>query len=470
MKVRVTETDHSLPKSEINFGSNVIGLAVFSLAIVWQALHPDDVTAIAGFIYDTFGASLENVTVACSVAILASISTVILIDLLVFRRHLPANVAARSASESRLNVVRVSKKLLALYVVVFMAWLAYSSFPEYGEFYGRFFTVVDLILPVILVLAVPYFVVVDSTMAEPEDGYFHAGQLLLGLVLGRASFPYDSRYVYDLIMGWVVKLFFLPLMFSYMTFEIDRLVSFDLSVVFGSTGRLYDFLYSILYGVDLVFATCGYIMTLKLTNSHIKSTDPTLIGWAVCIMCYQPFASILFDQYLSYENGVFWGQWLSDYPVFYAAWAAIIIALILIYTLASVSLGFRFSNLTYRGLASSGVYRLTKHPAYISKNLSWWMISIPFIPAGDVFWAVKLCLLMLGVNLIYFWRARTEENHLSNYPEYVDYAHWMNEHGMFAWLGRRIPYFRYNEARASAANSVVWWRKASKLPVRGSDY
>ncbi len=466
MRERATGASQGLPKGEISFSSNALGLAVFTLAIVWQAFHRDDVAAIAGFVYDTFGSRLDDVTVVCATAVLASISTVVLIDLLVFRRHLSASATSRSASPARVNVARISKKLIALYVIVILAWLAYSGFPEYGDFYGRFFDVVELILPVVLVLAIPYFAIVDRTMAEPEDGYYHAGQMLLGLVLGRANFPYDSRYVYDLVFGWVVKLFFLPLMFSYLTYEIERLVSFDLSALFGSAGRLYDFLYSLLYGVDLVFATCGYIMTLKLTNSHIKSTDPTLLGWVVCIVCYQPFASILFEEYLNYENGVFWGQWLFDYPIIYTMWAATIIFLILLYTLASVSLGFRFSNLTYRGLATSGVYRLTKHPAYISKNLSWWMISVPFIPAGDVFWAFKLCLLMLGVNLLYFWRARTEENHLSNYPEYVAYANWMNEHGMFAWLGRRIPYFRYDEARASSANSIVWWRKVPKLPTR----
>ena len=101
-------------------------------------------------------------------------------------------------------------------------------------------------------------------------------------------------------------------------------------------------------------------MTLKLTNSQIKSTNPTLFGWVVCLVCYQPFASVALDNYLNYDNGFFWGHWLNAYPIAYMTWAAAIVVLIFLYTMASVSLGFRFSNLTYRGLASSGVYRLTK--------------------------------------------------------------------------------------------------------------
>ena len=93
-------------------------------------------------------------------------------------------------------------------------------------------------------------------------------------------------------------------------------------------------------------------MTLKLTNSQIKSTDPTLFGWVVCLVCYQPFASVALDNYLNYDNGFFWGHWLNAYPIAYMTWAAAIVVLIFLYTMASVSLGFRFSNLTYRGLAA----------------------------------------------------------------------------------------------------------------------
>jgi hypothetical protein len=456
--------EESPPRSEISFVTNVCGLLVFVAAVVLQLAHYPEVHAFSAYLATVSGLALGDVPVLCLIAIMASISTVAAIDLIVYRRH----VSERVVSRPGVNIARVVTKLMAFYVVILLAWLAYSSFPEYGEFYDRFFGIVALILPFILVLAVPYFVAADLKMAEPEDGYYHFGRYLLGLVLGRRRFPYAAPYIYDLGMGWVVKLFFLPLMFSYLTFEVERLAGSDLSAIFDSPGNLYDFFYASLYGIDLIFATCGYVMTLKLTNSHIKSTDPTLLGWIVCLACYQPFASIVFDQYLHYDNGVFWGQWLSAYPVAYMMWAAAIIILIFLYTLASVSLGFRFSNLTYRGLASSGVYRLTKHPAYISKNLSWWMISIPFIPEADVVQAVKLCLLMVGVNVIYFLRARTEENHLSNYPEYVAYANWMNEHGMFVWLGRIFPYFKYSETRARRANSVVWWRRTSSAVPDGS--
>ena len=39
----------------------------------------------------------------------------------------------------------------------------------------------------------------------------------------------------------------------------------------------------------------------------------------------------------------------------------------------------RFSNLTHRGIITNGPYRYSKHPAYLAKNLSWWLVSMPFM-------------------------------------------------------------------------------------------
>ena len=111
--------------------------------------------------------------------------------------------------------------------------------------------------------------------------------------------------------------------------------------------------------------------------------------------------------------------------------------------MSSTAFGLRFSNLTNRGILTNGPYRWSKHPAYIAKNLTWWMIAIPFINEAGTDEAVRLSILMAFVNLIYFMRARTEERHLSNDPAYVTYAIAMNERALLSPLARLIPSLKY---------------------------
>ena len=116
--------------------------------------------------------------------------------------------------------------------------------------------------------------------------------------------------------------------------------------------------------------------------------------------------------------------------------------------MATVAAGIRFSNLTYRGLWNTGPYRWTKHPAYVFKNVSWWLVSLPFI-ANSGAAAVKCSLLLLGVNALYFLRAKTEEAHLSHYPEYVAYATAMNDKSIFRWCAKLLPFLKYRPPRAA---------------------
>ena len=149
--------------------------------------------------------------------------------------------------------------------------------------------------------------------------------------------------------------------------------------------------------------------------------------------------------YLSYGSRYDFFAWFRDYPLLLTPWGSVILALTYIYASATVALGIRFSNLTYRGLVTNGPYAFCKHPAYVAKNASWWMISLPFLSQEGLWTAISHSLLLIGVNLLYFLRARTEERHLSHYPEYVAYAEAMNTHSLFAPLARAIPYLQYRK-------------------------
>jgi protein-S-isoprenylcysteine O-methyltransferase Ste14 len=255
-----------------------------------------------------------------------------------------------------------------------------------------------------------------------------------------------------------VKGFFLPLMVVYLSGEVGALgVAF--SNFLANSDTWYQFCYDIGYMIDLLFCVVGYTITLRLFDSHIRSTEPTTFGWIIALMCYMPFYRTIGDMYLHYDDNIYWDNWLAGIPWLRGVWAGAIIFLVLVYGLATVSFGLRFSNLTYRGVITNGPYRYTKHPAYLSKNLSWWLISVPWVWAPDGHWyeALRNCCLIALLNLVYYLRARTEENHLSlRDPDYVAYALWMEEHGLMSWVGRLFPVFRYKPpAAASAAASAA---------------
>jgi protein-S-isoprenylcysteine O-methyltransferase Ste14 len=163
-------------------------------------------------------------------------------------------------------------------------------------------------------------------------------------------------------------------------------------------------------------------------------------------MCYEPIWSFVAASYINYNSdNIEWHQWLDGNMVLLGIWGGAILILTFIYMLASVGFGLRFSNLTNRGIITNGVYAWCKHPAYVSKNLSWWLIAVPFVlhDKATAFSVIRDCAALLALNGIYFLRARTEERHLSSDPTYVAYALAMNERSIFAPLARAIPFLRY---------------------------
>jgi protein-S-isoprenylcysteine O-methyltransferase Ste14 len=91
---------------------------------------------------------------------------------------------------------------------------------------------------------------------------------------------------------------------------------------------------------------------------------------------------------------------------------------------ATFSLGTKCSNLTNRGIVSTGAYGIVRHPAYISKNLSWFLMAIPIIGLSITTWSINWIALIsiIGWMIIYFLRAITEERHLMQDSDYREYC------------------------------------------------
>jgi Isoprenylcysteine carboxyl methyltransferase (ICMT) family len=328
---------------------------------------------------------------------------------------------------------RVGTKYAGLVSSVgFIAGL-YWIFPEYHQsqsFYGDYYLALERLLLPWAMVAPFYIYWVDRRLAQPRDGLWQMGRLALLQWRGL-----DPRVIWQHLLGWLVKGFFLPLMFTYFCDNLNKLLHYDLTLLRSFNGY-FDWSYFALYFIDVSLVSMTYLMSLRATDTHIRSTEPSAIGWVSALVCYQPFWSLINRQYIDYDTGKPWGAWLAHIPWLYYPWACLIILMVMIYVWATISFGARFSNLTHRGIITNGPYRFTKHPAYLSKNLSWWLMSMPFMLNSTWQQSARSCVLLAGLNLIYYLRAKTEERHLGLDPVYVQYARWIDEHGALRALNR----------------------------------
>lgn len=373
---------------------------------------------------------------------------VVVLDILFLKNFSKPSTGLSFQKTLSLNPRRVLIKLFGMLTTLFLIVLAYSFFPEYrGSLYFRYWVFLVRLAPYFAVLVVPYFLIVDRYMEKPEDGYFEAGRFFAG-----DWENLDFGVLRQFFLGWMVKAFFLPLMYVYFTGDLISFQQMSCRAATTGFGPFYRLCVHNIYMLDTMIAVAGYLLTLRIFDSHICSTDRTISGWTAALICYQPFWGFLSSHYIIY--GQFsWDQWLANSP-WYPLWGTAILLCLTLYVFATVAFGVRFSNLTHRGIITNGPYRWTKHPAYVGKNLSYWLIAVPWLPKLGFFIALRSCVLLFLVNLIYYWRARTEERHLSRDPVYVEYALAMNEHSVFAPLKKLCPFLKYEAPRQVLKNMV----------------
>lgn len=225
------------------------------------------------------------------------------------------------------------------------------------------------------------------------------------------------------ILATLIKLFFLPLVLIWLV-EHSASIIFN-AQVFYENGNFFPYgfwliLYLILW-VDVFVFTLSYTIEHPRLGNEIRSVDTTILGWFTMLICYPPFNGV--------TNQIF-GWYSSNYPDFTSLWgqyigALLILLLMGIYAWASIALGLRASNLSNRGIIARGPYAYVRHPAYITKNIAWWVGVIPALMTGWNSSVAQFCYVLAGMTtwtFVYYLRAMCEEKHLSADPEYRNYC------------------------------------------------
>ncbi|VVT22249.1 Protein-S-isoprenylcysteine methyltransferase [Sphingomonas sp. EC-HK361] len=409
------------PKSAVSHGAGLVGLAGL---IAWIALA-------CHFRMDGPYAALCNVA-ACGVPM---IFWSVLVDKV--HRNPSTGIDWANVKPWRATIDVSLTKLAGLWAT----WAGIALIYATGRFYwdGNYLFAMwcfEVAAPWVFLASIPYVLWLDRRLVEPKDGAWHLGAWLMSI--GGA----ESAKIFAHLRAWAVKGFFLAFMLAIVPGGFAEFVRGDVSGVFGDPVRLSLWLITFMFVIDVAFATVGYLLTMRPLDSHIRSANPYAAGWMAALICYPPF--ILMDDGgpLDYRPGTQdWNVWFAGHPVVLGMIGAVLVALTAIYAWSTMAFGLRFSNLTDRGILTHGPYSWSRHPAYLSKNLFWWISTVPVLTTGSIVDAARTTIIICAVSGVYYWRATTEERHLSADPTYRAYSEWMARNGpvprLFAWVRGR---------------------------------
>ncbi|MER9966389.1 hypothetical protein [Mesorhizobium sp. M0060] len=186
-----------------------------------------------------------------------------------------------------LEVERVVRKVIGFIVTLTTVAAVYWILPEYRRaFYAPYWAALYDILPALLVATPFYVAYVDCRQTNPEDSYAEIGAFVLS-----GAVPQRTEQIRQHVLGWIVKGFFLPLMFVYLCSTLGSILTgleqpYQLDIT-----RWHAFAIDLLFMVDVLIAVVGYVFTLRVLDNHIRTVEPTVFGWLVCLACYEPITA-----------------------------------------------------------------------------------------------------------------------------------------------------------------------------------
>ena len=242
-----------------------------------------------------------------------------------------------------------------------------------------------------------------------------------GVIIRRKSSPvvHEERTAF---LAFLVKAYYIPVMLNFTYRNLANLKYYvlhssdDFSTYQGISlfnHWMFPLLVSLCYVTLTLVYLFGYVVEMPALNNRVKSVDTTLLGWAVTLACYPPFSNEI-SRHVPFEiniNASFGTETLTMIV------RLVMLALMGMMFWSVAVLGVRCSNLTNRGIITTGPYKIIRHPHYMAKNLMWWFTILPAIPGRPI-----VILYMALWTAIYLLRGITEEMHLKSDPAYQAYC------------------------------------------------
>ena len=245
-----------LPRSPTNMVINTIGLFCSLVVLGYVLATP----------------SISDMTAIVAVCLSLAVPIIVLEAVFLKTYKNPSTGLDFSKPHQHWQFFLVVNKLLGLIATIAFVTLLYWIFPEYqGDFYDRYYQFLTIVMPLWLVVSVPYFFWVTRYMRQPKDGYWHMGKLVL--LQWR---DIDFEVIKQHLLGWLVKLFFLPLMFTYVFDKIGHYREADFAEILTSFQVFFDFTFAFLFYIDEnreFQPKKNVLMLLQIDGNQIKVPD-----------------------------------------------------------------------------------------------------------------------------------------------------------------------------------------------------
>lgn len=321
-----------------------------------------------------------------------------------------------------------AKKAIGKYLLWFALigglYLFYGLHPFYTEFASNTRRMIQSFLWLFAFEGLLYFFLVErcrySAFEIVNDPYLRVVSFIrtvCRLDWAKLKHRVFKRGYKSLFLSWIIRLHFIPVMVEqvhHTTVQIAGVVaSPDYQFSIGSVAA---FLVVILFCIDATNASIGYFWESSLTGTRFRETDPNPFHWFIVLVCYYPFIRFA-DTFIPFPSGAEGSPLLFDHPGFEHAVNLCTIVALAGMVFVTTSLGFSYSNLSYKKIQTKGLYRFVRHPGTVCK-LSFFFLTIFRYESSFNFATVSLYVIWM---LIYVTRAICEERFLIRFQEYRTY-------------------------------------------------
>lgn len=268
----------------------------------------------------------------------------------------------------------------------------------------------------------------------------------LGLfTLGRWK---DAKWegIRDELLTWFIKGFFFAINFCELPKTLKIFRGREEDILNMPWPQMQPVIVWISYALIIAAIMPGYLFSARILGTHVRRIADTWFAYIVTLICYSPMVQGVFARWANFHpvtpESDWMKPWVSQFhgdEILLYTIGGLIIFFECIHYWAEGIFGLRSSNLCNRGIITAGPFHFCKHPVYAAKCASWLLIWLPFMSGDTWLECVWLTIAFIIVCVIFGARGWAEERILAEDPVYVQYALWIDQHGIFAWAGKLVP-------------------------------